>query len=234
MYILLAGMAAPLVVSVHSIVGMDLASAVLPGWHSTIFPPYFVAGAIFSGFAMVLTLAIPLRTFYLLQDLITVRHLDYCAKLILVTGLIVAYGYYTEAFFAWYSASDADAGMMWERMFGQYAPAFWALIFCNVITPQFLWFQRIRRNVPLLFVISLIIQVGMWLERFVIVIQSLHHDFLPSSWRMYYPSFWDWATLLGTIGFFLFCFLLFARFIPVIAVAEVRELVRHKGAPESH
>jgi molybdopterin-containing oxidoreductase family membrane subunit len=233
-YLLLAGLAAPLVISVHSIVGMDFASAVVPGWHSAIFPPYFVAGAIFSGFAMVVTLAVPLRAAYGLHNVITLRHLDNCAKLILVTGLIVAYGYYSETFFAWYSGSDAEMGMMRDRMFGPYAPGYWTLIACNVISPQFLWFRHVRQSPGLLFLLSLVIQVGMWMERFVIVIQSLHHGHMPSEWGMYYPTVWDWATLLGTMGLFLFLFLLFVRFVPAIAMAEVRELVRHKGAKESH
>jgi molybdopterin-containing oxidoreductase family membrane subunit len=227
-------LAAPLVISVHSIVGMDFAAAVVPGWHSAIFPPYFVAGAIFSGFAMVVTLAVPLRAVYGLQNLITLRHLENCAKLILVTGLIVAYGYYSETFFAWYSGSDAEMGMMRDRMFGPYAPGYWTLIACNVVAPQFLWFRRVRRSPALLFVLSLVIQVGMWMERFVIVIHSHHHGHMPSEWGMYYPTVWDWATLLGTMGLFLFLFLLFVRFVPAIAMSEVRELVRHKGAPESH
>jgi len=204
---------------------MDFASGVVPGWHSTIFPPYFVAGAIFSGFAMVVTLAVPMRKLYGLEDLITLRHLDNCAKLMLVTGLIVDYGYYSETFMAWYSGSPYEMGMMRDRWFGRYWPLWWLLIFCNVVVPQFFWSYRVRRSPWGLFGLSLLVNVGMWLERFIIVIQSLHQDFLPSSWGMYYPTVWDWATYIGTIGLFLTLFLLFCRYLPVIAVAEMRELV---------
>jgi Ni/Fe-hydrogenase subunit HybB-like protein len=224
-YLLLAGLAAPLVVSVHSVVGMDFAAAQLPGWHSTIFPPYFVAGAIFSGFAMVLTLAIPLRWAYGLEDFITLRHLENCAKLMLVTGLIVAYGYASEAFYGWLSGNEFDMYMNVNRALGRYEVTYWVLIFCNVVTPQFLWFRAIRRSVPLLLLISFIIQIGMWMERFVIIITSLHRDFLPSSWGMYYPTKWDYATLFGTVGFFTLCFLLFVRLLPSISISEMRELV---------
>jgi molybdopterin-containing oxidoreductase family membrane subunit len=229
-YLLLAGLAAPLVISVHSVVGMDFAAAQLPGWHSTIFPPYFVAGAIFSGFAMVLTLAIPLRWAYGLQDFITIRHLENCAKLMLVTGLIVAYGYAAEAFYGWLSGNEYEMYMNLNRMVGPYWLAYWVLIFCNVVTPQLLWFGAIRRSVPVLFIISFIVQTGMWMERFVIIVTSLHRDFLPSSWGMYYPTRWDWATLLGTIGLFFFCFLLFVRILPSISISEMRELVLEQAS----
>jgi molybdopterin-containing oxidoreductase family membrane subunit len=225
-YLLLAGLAAPLVISVHSIVGMDFASAQLPGWHSTIFPPYFVAGAIFSGFAMVITLAIPLRYFYKLKDFITLRHLDNCAKLMLVTGMIVAYGYGIEIFMGWYSGNPYEGFVTWNRMKGPYAPAYWALILCNVIVPQALWFRTVRRSIAALFCIALVVNVGMWLERYVIIVTSLSADFLPSSWGMYYPTVWDWATYIGTIGFFGFCFLLFVRVLPAISIFEMRELVQ--------
>jgi Ni/Fe-hydrogenase subunit HybB-like protein len=225
-YLLLAGLAAPLVISVHSIVGMDFAAAQVPGWHSTIFPPYFVAGAIFSGFAMVITLAIPLRAVYGLRELITLRHLDNCAKLMLVTGLIVGYGYATEAFMGWYSGSPYEIYVTTSRAIGPYRLAYAALIFCNIVVPQLLWFRKIRQYVPVLFVIALIVNVGMWLERYVIVITSLHRDFLPSSWGMYYPTFWDIATFVGTIGLFLCMFFVFLRFLPVISIFEMRELVK--------
>jgi Ni/Fe-hydrogenase subunit HybB-like protein len=224
-YLLLAGLAAPLVVSVHSIVGMDFASAQLPGWHSTIFPPYFVAGAIFSGFGMVLSLAIPMRAWLGLQDFITIRHLDNCAKLMLVTGLIVAYGYLAEAYMGWFSGDVYESYVNLNRMTGRYAPAYWIMITCNVVVPQFLWFRGVRRNVPLLFVLSILVNVGMWLERFVIVITSLHRDFLPTSWGMYYPTFWDLATLAGSLGLFFCLYFLFCRFLPVISIFEMRELV---------
>ncbi len=227
-YLLLAALAAPLVISVHSIVGMDFAAAQVPGWHSTIFPPYFVAGAIFSGFAMVLSLAIPLRYFYGLRDFITLRHLDNCAKLMLVTGLIVAYGYAIEAFMGWYSGNPYEQYMAVNRALGPYRAAYAALIFCNVLVPQLLWFRRIRRWVPVLFVISLIINVGMWLERYVIVVTSLHRDYMPSAWGMYYPTRWDWAAFIGTIGLFLCMFFVFIRFLPVISIFEMRELVKEQ------
>jgi Ni/Fe-hydrogenase subunit HybB-like protein len=224
-YLLLAGLATPLVVSVHTIVSFDFAISVIPGWHATVFPPYFVAGAIYSGFAMVLTLAIPIRKVYGLEDFITERHLNNMAKILLVTGLIVAYGYMIEAFIAWYSANTYEVYMMRNRMTGPYGPAYWALLFCNVLTPQFLWFHRIRTNVLLLFVISLIVNVGMWLERFVIVVTSLHRDFLPSSWGRYEPTIWDWGTYVGTIGLFLALLFLFLRFLPMISIFEMRTLV---------
>jgi molybdopterin-containing oxidoreductase family membrane subunit len=204
---------------------MDFAEAQVAGWHTTIFPPYFVAGAIFSGFAMVLTLAIPMRKFFHLQDMITLRHLDNCGKLLLVTGSIVFYGYSTEYFMGWYSGEFSEVYLNAARALGPYAWAWWMIVFCNCLTPQFLWFPRIRRSPFLMFIISLIIQLGMWGERFVIVIPSLSRDSLVSSWGMYYPTFWDWLTLFGTIGFFLFAFLLFVRILPVISIAEMRELV---------
>ena len=224
-YLLLAGLATPLVVSVHTIVSFDFAVSVIPGWHATIFPPYFVAGAIYSGFAMVLTLAIPIRKIYGLQDFITERHLNNMAKILLVTGLIVAYGYMIEAFMAWYSANTYETYMMRNRMSGPYGPFYWALIFCNGLMPQLLWIKKIRTNVVLLFIISLIVNVGMWLERFVIVVTSLHRDFLPSSWGRYSPTVWDWGLYVGTIGLFLSLLFLFLRFLPMISIFEMRTLV---------
>ncbi|MEX0711498.1 MAG: NrfD/PsrC family molybdoenzyme membrane anchor subunit, partial [Pirellulales bacterium] len=224
-YLLLAGLATPLVVSVHSIVGLDFATSLLPGWHVTLFPPYFVAGAIFSGFAMVMTLAIPLRAVYGLEDFITLRHLGNMAKVMLATGLIVAYGYLMEAFFAWYSGNEYEWFLTINRALGPYAATYWSLIVCNVAVPQLLWFRAVRRNVPLLFVIALVVNVGMWLERFVIIVTSLHRDFLPSAWDMYYPTVWDLAQFAGSIGLFLTLLFLFIRFLPVIAIFELRELV---------
>jgi molybdopterin-containing oxidoreductase family membrane subunit len=224
-YLLLAGLATPLVVSVHSIVSLDFAVSVLPGWHTTIFPPYFVAGAIYSGFAMVLTLAIPLRAAYGLQDFITMRHLQNMAKILLATGLIVAYGYLMEAFAAWYSGNEFEEYLLKNRALGPYAPYYWALLFCNVVVPQFLWSDRIRSNVVALFIIAIIVNVGMWLERFIIVITSLHRDFLPSSWGMYAPTVWDWATLFGSIGLFFALLFLFIRFLPMISIFEMRSLL---------
>jgi len=224
-YLLLAGLSTPLVVSVHTIVGLDFAVSVVPGWHVTLFPPYFVAGAIFSGFAMVMTLAIPLRIVYKLEDFITLRHLGNMAKVMLVTGLIVAYGYAMEAFYAWYSGNEFERALVVERAFGSYAWAYWSLIFCNFLVPQLLWFRAVRRNVPLLFVISIIVNIGMWLERFVIIVISLHHEYLPSKWEMYYPTVWDFAQFFGSIGLFLTLLFLFIRFLPVISIFELRELV---------
>ncbi|RIK82540.1 MAG: hydrogenase [Planctomycetota bacterium] len=226
-YQLLAGIATPLVVSVHTVVGFDFATGIVPGWHNTLFPPYFVAGAIYSGFAMVLTLAIPLRRAYGLQDFITTKHLDNMAKIMLATGLMVAYGYVMEAFFGWYSANTYEEYLLINRARGPYAPSYWALILCNVIAPQFLWIRAVRTNPVLLWIIAIIANVGMWLERFVIVIASLHRDFLPSAWDMYYPTFWDWSTFLGTLGLFLFLLFLFIRFLPMISIFEMRELVYH-------
>jgi len=224
-YLLLAGLATPLVVSVHTVVSFDFTLGVIPGWHSTIFPPYFVAGAIYSGFAMVLTLAIPLRKFYGLEDFVTLRHLDNMAKILMATGLIVAYGYMMETFMAFYSGNTYDRYMIMNRMTGPYAPVYWLLILCNIAIPLgTLWSSKIRQNVGALFVISLVVQTGMWLERFVIVVTSLHRDFLPSSWGMYYPTRWDWATYLGTIGLFFTLFLLFIRYLPMISIFEMRGL----------
>jgi Ni/Fe-hydrogenase subunit HybB-like protein len=231
-YLLLAGLATPLVVSVHTVVSFDFSIAMVPGWHSTIFPPYFVAGAIFSGFAMVLTLAIPIRAAFGLHDFITERHLDNMAKLMLVTGLIVAYGYLSETFMAWWSGDPYESYVMKDRLLGSYDFAYWTVLGCNVLAPQILWSARARRNVPLLFALSLVVNVGMWTERFVIVVQSLHRDFLPAAWRLYLPTVWDWATLLGSIGLFLTLMFLFVRFLPVISMSEMRSLLHSEKAGE--
>jgi Ni/Fe-hydrogenase subunit HybB-like protein len=224
-YLLLAGLATPLVVSVHTVVSFDFAASILPGWHTTIFPPYFVAGAIYSGFAMVLVLAIPLRRFYGLEGFITMRHIKNMAKIMLATGLIVAYGYMMETFTSWYSGNRYEWYMTVNRMTGPYAPWYWALIVCNVLIPQVLWSKRVRNNVPAIFVISIVVLVGMWLERYVIVITSLHRDFLPSSWGMYSATVWDWSTFVGTIGLFFALLFLFIRFLPMISIAEMRALL---------
>jgi molybdopterin-containing oxidoreductase family membrane subunit len=224
-YLLLAGLATPLVVSVHTVISFDFSIGIVPGWHTPIFPPYFVAGAIYSGFAMVLTLAIPIRAVYGLQDFITMRHLQNMAKVMLVTGLIVAYGYGTEAFIAWYSADKYEMFVPVNRATGPYWWTYWMLILCNVIAPQVLWLKKARTNVILLFVLSLVVNVGMWLERFVIIVTSLHRDFLPSSWGMYAPTFWDWSTYIGTIGLFLSLLFLFLRFLPVISIFEMRTIL---------
>jgi Ni/Fe-hydrogenase subunit HybB-like protein len=223
--LLLAGLSTPLVVSVHTVVSFDFAVSMLPGWHTTIFPPYFVAGAIYSGFAMVLTLMIPVRKFYGLEDIITIRHLNNMAKVTLATGLIVGYGYMFEAFFGYYSADVYEKFMIWNRMTGPYAPFYYTLIFCNVITPQFLWSKTIRTNPLILWCVSIVVNIGMWLERFVIVITSLHRDFLPSSWGMYWPTIWDWAVYLGTLGLFMTCIFLFVRVLPMITIFELRMLL---------
>ncbi len=223
--LLLAGLATPLVVSVHTVVSFDFAVAIVPGWHTTIFPPYFVAGAIYSGFAMVLTLAIPMRKFYGLEDFITMRHLDNMAKVMLATGLIVAYGYAMEAFGSFYSGNQFEKFMTLNRWSGPYAFFYWLLIACNIVIPQSLWFKKVRSNVLALFVLSLVVNCGMWLERFIIVVTSLHRDYVPSAWGMYYPTRWDWATFVGTIGLFLTLFFLFIRFLPAISIFEMRTLV---------
>jgi Ni/Fe-hydrogenase subunit HybB-like protein len=229
-YLLLAGLATPLVVSVHTVVGLDFATSIVPGWHATIFPPYFVAGAIYSGFAMVLTLAIPLRAVYGLRDFITDSHLDKMAKVMLATSLMVVYGYAMEAFFAWDSANPYEEYMMKNRMTGPYGPSYWALIVCNALVPQLLWSKRIRSSPVPLFIVAIVANVGMWLERFVIVVTSLHRDYLPSSWDMYYPTMWDWMLYVGTLGFFVALLFLFIRFLPMISIFEMRELVEQVEA----
>jgi Ni/Fe-hydrogenase subunit HybB-like protein len=223
--LLLAGLATPLVVSVHTVVSFDFAVSIIPGWHTTIFPPYFVAGAIYSGFAMVLTLMIPVRKFYGLDDIITMRHLNNMAKVTLATGMVVAYGYIMEAFFGYFSADKYEKFMIYNRMFGPYAMFYWCLILCNIITPQFLWSKKIRTSPGILWIISIIVNIGMWLERFVIVITSLHRDFLPSSWGYYAPTIWDWAVYVGTLGFFMTTILLFVRVLPLITIFELRMLL---------
>ncbi|MBM4258162.1 MAG: hydrogenase [Deltaproteobacteria bacterium] len=232
-YLLLAGLSTPLVVSVHSIVSFDFAVSVIPGWHTTIFPPYFVAGAVYAGFAMVFTLGIPLRSVYKLEDFITLRHLDNMAKVMLATGLFVSYGYAMEAFISLvYAANPHEYAMMMNRMFGPYGWSYWMLVLTNIVIPQLLWFRKVRHNVWLLFLVSMSINVGMWLERFVIVVTSLHRDFLPSSWGMYYPTIWDFGIFIGTMGFFLMMMLLFVRALPAISIAEMRLLLferKHHG-----
>jgi Ni/Fe-hydrogenase subunit HybB-like protein len=222
-YLLVAGLATPLVLSVHSVVSFDFAVAIVPGWHSTIFPPYFVAGAIFSGFAMVLTLLIPVRAVYNLHDIITDRDLENCAKVMLATGLIVAHGYMNEHFLSWYSDEPYEESMTLNRMFGPYWPVYWTTLLCNVLVPQLLWFPLIRRKIAVLFVIAIMVNVGMWAERYMLVITSLYRAFLPSSWGMYYPTFWDWSTYLGSIGLFLTLIFLFVRLLPMISIAELRK-----------
>jgi Ni/Fe-hydrogenase subunit HybB-like protein len=225
-YLLLAGISTPLVLSVHSIVSFDFAVSQVPGWHATIFPPYFVAGAIFAGFAMVLILCIPLRVWYNMKDFITDTHLIYMGKVMLATGLIVVYGYFMEAFFGWYSASEFEWFMIKNRIWeGPYWWSYWLLIICNGLSIQLLWFKRFRESAFWLFMISLVVSVGMWLERFVIIVTSLNRDFLPSSWAMYSPTMIDWSMFIGTIGFFFTLIFLFVRFLPIISIFEVRTLL---------
>jgi molybdopterin-containing oxidoreductase family membrane subunit len=225
MYLLLAGLATPLVLSVHTVVSFDFAIAIVPGWHTTIFPPYFVAGAIYSGFAMVLMLAIPIRKIYGLEDFITDRHLENSAKVMLATGWIVAYGYGMEAFMGWYSGNRYDAFLLWNRLHGPYSFFYYLLLACNIFAPQVLWIRKLRTSPLGLFLVSSIILTGMWLERFVIVVMSLHRDFLNSSWGMYYPTRWDWMTYIGTIGMFLAAMFLFVRILPMISIFEMRTLL---------
>jgi molybdopterin-containing oxidoreductase family membrane subunit len=231
-YLLLAALATPLVVSVHTVVSFDFAVGVVPGWHATIFPPYFVAGAIYAGFAMVLTLAIPLRKAYGLEDFITTKHLENMAKIMLATGLVVAYGYMMEAFMAWYSGSPYERFMIWNRMSGPYAPLYWALMLCNVVVINTLWSKRARTNVAYLFFVSLVVSAGMWLERFVIIVTSLHRDFLPSSWGLYRGTAFDWSAFIGTLGLFFTLFFLFIRFLPAISIFEMRTILPEAAVGE--
>ena len=226
-YLLLAGLATPLVLSVHTIVSFDFAVSQLPGWHTTIFPPYFVAGAIFSGFAMVLTLIIPARKVFGFEHVITQRHLDNMAKVLLATGLMVSYGYLCEHFMAWYSGNPYEFHVFFTtRQRGFYAPVYWLMMFCNVLVPQIFWWRKARSSIATLWIASILVNVGMWTERFNIIVTSLHQDFLPSSWATYIPTWVDWSIFAGTIGFFGFLFLLFLRFVPSVSASEVKELRR--------
>ncbi|MFN7951200.1 MAG: NrfD/PsrC family molybdoenzyme membrane anchor subunit [bacterium] len=224
-YLLLAALATPLVLSVHSIVSMDFAVSQLPGWHTTIFPPYFVAGAIFSGFAMVTTLMLITRVAFKLEHIVTMRHLENMAKIMLLTGSLVGYAYGMEFFIAWFSGSPYEQFIFINRAFGPYKWAYWIMIGCNVLSPQVFWFKKLRTSVPVLFLMSITINIGMWFERFVIVASSLHRDFLPSSWGYYRPTVWDFATLAGSFGLFFTMFCLFVRFLPMVATAEVKTVM---------
>jgi molybdopterin-containing oxidoreductase family membrane subunit len=210
------------VLSVHSIVSLDFAVSQLPGWHTTIFPPYFVAGAIFSGFGMVLTLLIPLRSIFKLEDIITMRHIDVMCKVTLATGSIVGYAYGMEFFIAWYSGSPYERFAFINRALGPYWWGYWTMITCNVVVPQLFWIKWFRQNLVVVFIISILVNIGMWFERFVIIVISLHRDFLPSNWGYYKPSIVDICTYIGTFGLFFTCFLLFIRFLPMIAISEVK------------
>jgi molybdopterin-containing oxidoreductase family membrane subunit len=227
--LILAGLSTPLVLSVHSIISFDFAVSQLPGWHVTVFPPYFVAGAVYCGFAMVIVLMVPIRKWFGLQGLITMKHFDVMSKVMLASGMIVTYGYFGEIFYSWYSASIYEYFLIVNRTVGPYAWSYWALILFNVLIPQLLWFKRFRTNLWVLFFISIAINIGMWFERWVIIVLSLHRDFLPSSWDSYTPSFYDWATYIGSFGLFFVLFLLFIRLLPMVAIFEVRDLV-HKTA----
>ncbi len=230
-YLILAGLSTPLVVSVHTIVSFDFTIGIVPGWHSTIFPPYFVAGAIYAGFAMVLTLMIPLRKFYGFEDYITMRHIDNMAKVMLATGMLVVYGYVIETFMAYYGGNRYEGFMMTNRLHGPYAPAYYALFLCNAVIPQTLWIRPLRQNLIWLWIVAMVVNVGMWLERFVIVVMSLHRDFVPAAHGMYYPTIWDWATYAGTIGLFITFIFLFIRFLPALAISEMKELVHVVNEP---
>jgi Ni/Fe-hydrogenase subunit HybB-like protein len=221
-YLLLAGLATPLVLSVHSVVSFDFAVSVIPGWHTTIFPPYFVAGAIFSGFAMVVTLLVVARKVYGLENVITIDVLEKMNVIILVTGTIVGFAYITEFFMAWYSQVEYEQYAFLNRAFGPYAWAYWIMMTCNLVTPQLFWFKKLRRSIPVMFALSIVVNIGMWFERFVITITSLHRDFLPSSWGYFSPTWVDIATFLGSFGLFFTLFLLFLRFVPMVAMAEVK------------
>jgi molybdopterin-containing oxidoreductase family membrane subunit len=221
-YLLLAGLATPLVLSVHSVVSFDFATSQIPGWHTTIFPPYFVAGAIFSGVAMVVTLMVVCRVAFRLTHLITLLHFDRMAKLMLLTGTLVGYAYATEFFIAWYSGNPFERFAFINRALGPYAWSYWIMVTCNVVVPQLFWFKKLRTYIPVLFVASILINVGMWFERFVIVVTSLHRDFLPSAWGLYAPTTWDILTLIGSFGLFFTMFCLFVRFLPMVAISEVK------------
>ncbi len=224
-YMILAGLATPLVLSVHSVVSFDFAVSIIPGWHTTIFPPYFVAGAIFSGFAMVLTLMIICRKIYKMEDIMTIDHMEKMNMILLVTGMMVGFAYAMEFFIAWYSGVEYEKAIFILRATGPYAWAYWIMITCNVLSPQFFWVKKFRRNVALTFVISIVVNIGMWFERFVIAVTSLSTDFLPSSWGYYTPTLWDVLTYVGTFGLFFTFFLLFLRFLPMVAVAEIKNIL---------
>jgi molybdopterin-containing oxidoreductase family membrane subunit len=231
--LLLAGLSTPLVVSVHSIISLDFAVAQVPGWQVTVFPPYFVAGAVFAGFAMVLLLMIPVRTFYGFQNYITIKHLDVMAKVMLATGMLVVYGYFMEAFASLYSSSKYEQYLLYNRLQGPSAWAYYGLLFCNAVAIQPLWFKRVRQNIPALLIISAIVSVGMWLERYVIIVLSLQREFLPSSWDMYVPTIWDWSLYLGTFGLFFTLTFLFIRVLPMINIFEIRMFL-HQETERAH
>jgi molybdopterin-containing oxidoreductase family membrane subunit len=227
--LVLAGLATPLVFSVHSIVSMDFATSVIPGWHTTIFPPYFVSGAVFSGFAMVLTLLLIMRKVMKLENYITVKHVEYMNIVIIVTGSIVGVAYITELFISWYSGVEYESYAFINRFSGPYWWSYWAMMTCNVVSPQLFWFKKIRTNLTATFILSIVVNIGMWFERFVIIVTSIHRDYLPSSWSMFYPTWVDIGIFIGTIGIFFVLFLLFARFFPVLALNELKTILKVSG-----
>lgn len=231
-YMLLAGFATPLVLSVHTIVSFDFAVSIMPGWHTTIFPPYFVAGAIFSGFAMVVTVLVFVRKIFNLENIITLNHLEKMNKVILATGMMVGYAYAMEFFIAWYSGNQFETFVFINRAFGSYAWAYWIMVSCNVLFPQLFWFRKIRRSVPIMLIIAIFVNVGMWFERFVITVTSLHRDFLPSSWGYYIPTIYDIGILLGSFGLFFTLVILFTKTLPVVSISEVKAV--SEGAQPSH
>jgi molybdopterin-containing oxidoreductase family membrane subunit len=236
-YLLLAALATPLVLSVHSVVSFDFATSMLPGWHATIFPPYFVAGAIFGGFAMVLVLIVPAREWFGLKEIITLRHIDNMCKVLLATGMMVGYAYAIEFFIAWYSGSPTERFVFINRAFGPYWWAYWTMVTCNVIVPQVFWSKAARSNVWVVWTVGVLVNVGMWFERFVIIVTSLHRDFVPSNWSMYEPTWVEYLTLAGSFGLFFTLFLLFLRFLPMVAMAEVKSVMpqpRPHGSGEAH
>jgi molybdopterin-containing oxidoreductase family membrane subunit len=227
--LVLAGLATPLVFSVHSIVSMDFATSVIPGWHTTIFPPYFVAGAIFSGFAMVATLLLIMRKVMNLENYITIKHIEYMNIVIVLTGSMVGVAYLTELFISWYSGVQYESYAFINRFSGPYWWAYWSMMTCNVITPQLFWIKKIRTNLTATFVLSIIVNIGMWFERFVIIVTSIHRDYLPSSWTMFSPTFVDIGVFIGTIGIFFTLFLLFSRYFPVLALNELKTILKSSG-----
>ena len=230
--LILAGLATPLVLSVHTIVSFDFATSVIPGWHTTIFPPYFVSGAIFSGFAMVLTLMLVTRKVYHLEDYITIKHVEYMNIVIILTGSIVGVAYLTEFFMAWYSRVPAEQYAFINRATGPYAWAYWIMMTANVVSPQLFWFKKIRTSLWATFILSIVVNIGMWFERFVIIVTSLHRDFLPSSWAMFYPTFYDVGVYLFSFGFFFTSFFLFAKFFPIVNMAEIKSIIRSSTVSE--
>jgi len=231
-YLILAGFATPLVLSVHTIVSFDFAVSIVPGWHTTIFPPYFVAGAVFSGFAMVQNVLIVVRKIFNYEHIITLDTLEKMNKIMLLTGSLVGYAYAMEFFIAWYSGSPIELFTFVNRAFGDYAWAYWIMISCNLLLPQLFWFKKLRRTIPVMFIISIFVNVGMWFERFVIIVTSLSRDFLPSSWAYYKPTIVDFGMLIGSFGLFFTLVLLFTKFMPVVSIAEVKAVI--KGAQPSH